>query len=65
MYIKTRVFSFKFVNKYYSTLDPLQCTGTLLVVAKMPKLTSQPLDVDLMVRNDRWRTHNHHQLSLL
>ena len=23
MYIKTRVFSFKFVNKYYSTLDPL------------------------------------------
>ena len=32
MYIKTRVFSFKFVNKYYSTLDPLQRTGTLLVV---------------------------------
>ena len=31
MYIKTRVFSFKFVNKYYSTLDPSQRTGTLLV----------------------------------
>ena len=29
MYIKTRVFSFKFVNKYYSTLDLLQRTGTL------------------------------------
>ena len=34
MYIKTRVFSFKFVNKYYSTLDPLQCMGTLLVLRK-------------------------------
>ena len=31
MYIKTRVFSFEFVNKHYSTLDPLQRTGTLLV----------------------------------
>ena len=35
MYIKTRVFSFKFVNKYYSTLDPLQRMGTLLVSRKM------------------------------
>ena len=34
MYIKTRVFSVKFANKYYSTLDPLQCTGTLLVKGK-------------------------------
>ena len=34
MYIKTRVFSFKFVNKYYSSLDPLQCTSTLLVKGK-------------------------------
>ena len=32
MYIKTRVFSFKFVNKYYysTTLNSLQCTGILL-----------------------------------
>ena len=35
------------------------------IVAKMPQLTSQPLDVDLMVRNDGWKTHHHHQLSLL
>ena len=35
------------------------------IVAKMPQLTSQPLDVDLMVRNDGWQTHRHHQLSLL
>ena len=35
------------------------------IVAKMPQLTSQPLDVDLMVRNDGWQTHHHHQLSLL
>ena len=32
--MKRRVFSFKFVNKYYSTLDPLQCTGTLVVKGK-------------------------------
>ena len=31
MYIKTRVFYFKFVNKYYSTFDLSQCMGTLLV----------------------------------
>ena len=24
------------------------------IVAKMPQLTSQPLDADLMVRNDGW-----------
>ena len=35
------------------------------IVPKMPQLTSQPLDVDLMVRNDGWQTHHHHQLSLL
>ena len=35
------------------------------IVAKMPKLTSQPLDADLMVRNDGWQTHHHHKLSLL
>ena len=35
------------------------------IVAKVPQLTSQPLDVDLMVRNDGWQTHHHHQLSLL
>ena len=35
MYIKTRVFSSKFMNKYYSTLDPLQRTGTLLVSRNM------------------------------
>ena len=36
MYIKRRVISFKFVNKYYysTTLDPSQCTGTLLVKEK-------------------------------
>ena len=31
MYIKSKLFSFKFVNMYYSTLDLLQRTGTLLV----------------------------------
>ena len=35
------------------------------IVAKMPQLTSQLLDADLMVRNDGWQTHHHHQLSLL
>ena len=30
------------------------------IVAKMPQLTSQPLDADLMVRNDGWQTHHHH-----
>ena len=36
MYIKTRVISFKFVNKYYysTTLDPSQRMGTLLVKGK-------------------------------
>ena len=34
------------------------------IVAKMPQLTSEPLDADLMVRHDGWPTH-HHQLSLL
>ena len=32
---------------------------------KRQQLTSQSLDVDLMVRNDGWQTHHHHQLSLL
>ena len=32
---------------------------------KGQQLTSQSLDVDLMVRNDGWQTHHHHQLSLL
>ena len=32
---------------------------------KRQQLTSQLLDVDLMVRNDGWQTHHHHQLSLL
>ena len=35
------------------------------IVAKMPQLTSQALDADLMVRNDGWQTHHHQQLSLL
>ena len=35
------------------------------IVAKMPQLTSRPLDADLMVRNDGWQTQYHHQLSLL
>ena len=35
------------------------------IVAKMPQLTSQLLDADLMVRNDGWQTCHHHQLSLL
>jgi hypothetical protein len=26
------------------------------IIAKMPQLTSQPLDADLMVRNDGWQT---------
>ena len=28
----------------------------LVIVAKMPQLTSRPLDADLMVRNDGWQT---------
>ena len=32
---------------------------------KRQQLTSQSLDVDLMVTNDGWQTHHHHQLSLL
>ena len=35
------------------------------IVAKMPQLTSHPLDADLMVRNDGWQTHQHHHLSLV
>ena len=35
------------------------------VVEKRQQLTSQSLDVDLMVRNDGWQTHHQHQLSLL
>ena len=35
------------------------------IVAKMPQLTSQPLDADLMVINGGWQTHHHDQLSLL
>ena len=35
------------------------------IVAKMPQLTSQSLDADLMVRNNVWQTHHNHQLSLL
>ena len=35
------------------------------VVEKRQQLTSQSLDVDLMVRNDGWQTHHHHQISLL
>ena len=35
------------------------------VIEKRQQLTSQSLDVDLMVRNDGWQTHHHHQLSLL
>ena len=45
MYIKTRVISFKFVNKYnYSTtLDPSKRTGTLLVKGKgMPRSHRTP-----------------------
>ena len=46
MYIKTRVFSFEFVNKHYSTLDPLQRTGTLLVSCYMcPTIMLRVLDV--------------------
>ena len=33
------------------------------IVAKMPQFTSQLLDADLMVINDGWQTHHHHQLS--
>ena len=32
---------------------------------KRQQLTSQSLDVDLMVRNNGWQTHQHHQLSLV
>ena len=32
---------------------------------KRQQLTSQSLDVDLMVTNDGWQTHHHHQLSFL
>ena len=32
---------------------------------KRQQLTSQSLDVGLMVTNDGWQTHHHHQLSLL
>ena len=32
---------------------------------KRQQLPSQSLDVDLMVTNDGWQTHHHHQLSLL
>ena len=45
MYIKTRVISFKFVNKYYysTTLDPSQRTGTLLVKGKgLPRSRRTP-----------------------
>ena len=35
------------------------------VCEKRQQLTSQSLDVDLMVTNDGWQTHHHHQLSLL
>ena len=35
------------------------------VCEKRQQLTSQSLDVDLMVTNDGWETHPHHQLSLL
>ena len=43
MYIKTRVFSFKFVNKYYSTLDPLQRTCTWVVKGKgLPRSLAPP-----------------------
>ena len=45
MYIKTRVFSFKFVNKYnYSTtLGPSQHMGTLLVKGKgLPRSRHTP-----------------------
>ena len=45
MYIKTRVISFKFVNKYYysTTLDPSQRTCTLLVKGKgLPRSCRTP-----------------------
>ena len=45
MYIKTRVFSFKFVTKYYysTTLDLSQHTGTLLVKGKgLPRSRHTP-----------------------
>ena len=45
MYIKTRVISFKFVNKYYysTTLDLSQCTGTLPVKGKgLPRSRRTP-----------------------
>ena len=35
------------------------------VVEKRQQLTSQSLDVDLIVKNDGWQTRHHHQLSLL
>ena len=35
------------------------------IVAKMPQLTSQSFDADLIFRNDEWQTHDHHKLSLL
>ena len=44
-YIKTRVISFKFVNKYYysTALDPSQRTGTLLVKGKgLPRSCRTP-----------------------
>ena len=45
MYIKTRVISFKFVNKYYksTTVDPSQRPSTLLVKGKgMPRSRRTP-----------------------
>ena len=33
------------------------------IVAKIPQITSQSLDAYLMVRNDGWQTHHHHQLN--
>ena len=32
---------------------------------KRQQLTSQSVDVDLMVTNDGWQTHQHHQRSLV
>ena len=55
------VVGFKILNYgfFYKLVDKWD------VGEKRQQLTSQSLDVDLMVRNDAWQTHHHHQLSLL
>ena len=71
MYIKIRVFSIKFVNKYYSNYDELQRTCTLLVFPTMQKIAIisivlsfpsryQSLMVDIQFE---LRTHRHYVTS--